>query len=707
MIPGTDLAILKTEFSSSVLHDCLQKIESQADYNLLDVEGTMIIIKNVIPVYLSLSKNSQGLLVRIIARSFSILSQIVEFTQRNLQQNQKQKQVFKLVLKDVLYMEVPWFYNYIENVCGEKSVLLRRSVRALLFGSKLFNLLSEEVSILEYLSCLSVQWEYLINDFLKIRDNKQVLSILGDFLSAVLGLHRTYASDIILGELFFRSKQYFDCLLLILKNASLLEKDKIIRRAIFPYLELRINNDNTTDIQNIFKSLQIHDMSTAVLLQLKSLPMQMILLKISSHDTILSNVYSLLQILKEHADGDDEKQDTQVSQLTVFSLELLKGSPELGKISHSDLFLNMVTQRLNHSSSQYRERTMFIAKVITGQQLKFESSFEIRIPDLNIVESRVEIDFDSLKIPESSGRALSTKTNPIEASSLLEDVMLPNSDDEVSESEMDSDDETATVKSKRHIVFLKDLLKEYESGGEKESLPLFQQTVRLVRQKQYFQAEVEYYSYDLMMNVATLNNSFDEKDFEQWRINALVSIAVVVPQKIADMFTILFNSELSLQQRMAILSSIGMAARELRGIDDKNIVKPNYDFPTKKLPELKTRDSNSNLLVEEAGQYGKADDQFISNGRTKWRSKKLDTVAKPIKKLNHFRKFAALFFYPLAHGWLNGIDLGAHNKLFKTHYLTTLRIVYTCAYPVSNYESISALMQQIVVDAAAQGIDIE
>ena len=96
---------------------------------------------------------------------------------------------------------------------------------------------------------------------------------------------------------------------------------------------------------------------------------------------------------------------------------------------------------------------------------------------------------------------------------------------------------------------------------------------------------------------------------------------------------------------------------------------------------------------------------MIKETKTVWKSKKLGKDQEKGTQ-NRFRKHSSLFFYPLAHGWLNGIDVGTYNQLFKSHYLTTLRIIYSCANPVHDFEYMTELMDHIISSAIEEGIPL-
>ncbi|KAG0667743.1 telomere binding protein [Maudiozyma exigua] len=276
--------------------------------------------------------------------------------------------------------------------------------------------------------------------------------------------------------------------------------------------------------------------------------------------------------------------------------------------------------------------------------------------------------------------------------------------------ESDSDDEDDELEQEiLDIVFLKDLLEMYVKFGRGTSgdqIPLLKRTTQLVRQKESLPLEVNYYAPPLLTHISSINNNREEEGFEQSRINALVAILVVIPEHVESLYKILFNSELSIQQRISLLSSLALSARELRGLDDKQIHKPHYDFPSQRLP---WDDGHSAVKqIEEIPVLDKITGFGISEGTTVWKSQKLAIQDKMNsgQHKNRFRSVASSYFYPLVHGWKNGINLGSFDQLFKSHYVSTLRIIHNCAYPVHDFETMTYELDQIITEAQAQGIPI-
>lgn len=682
----SDICLLKDSPSENAIFQILKGLELKLD---LDLETVMSIIQNVIPIYPSLGTETRRLLYRLVASSYLFLSQLVTFT-KTVTTVEEVSKVYKLFIRDSLAMEDACFANAIEQFSRTK--MQRQFLKTLFFGSRLFNLLSSEVNIIEYLELMQNQWEHIACLIREDSYSKDKMKFLAELLLAQLSLHPIYASDKIVDDLFLATDLNFNSITQILGNATSIDKQRILLKYVVPHLESKINDENYNCIFLILKKFSAFKYFDAKsLINIKSPQFQEIIIK-NIPSSICNNI--TMALISKFA-MVDETIDTQVCQLLAMLLTYALSDTQKLNVSHSTDFLNGVTKRLSNTEYEIRERTMCIAKLVSNNELKYESDFKIDLPDLALAND-ASIDLKLLHSPSSPEAVTEvlSLTNKINTLSFQDDSDSDNEDDY-------SDDI-------KHIVFIKDLAETYTNHGRGETINLIQllrQTVKLVRQKRFFPLEVGYYANTLLTNVTTLNNSHEEDNFEQWRMNAIISIVVVVPEKVETLFKILFNSELSIQQRISILSSLGLAARELRGLDDSSVYKPEFDFPTKRLPWDQER-NNDKKLVEDISDT--TNNELISNGVTSWKSKKLqstDGSNNPSK--NNFRKYAPQFFYPLCYGWQNGIDMGTFDQLFKSHYINTLQIIYNCAYPVHDYESMTQQMELIMDSAAQQGIPLK
>ncbi|CCF60516.1 hypothetical protein KAFR_0K01620 [Kazachstania africana CBS 2517] len=677
-----DIHVLEQASDVTTIHEALQAVLDELDG--IKLGTTLVIAQHIIPVYPSLPRQTKAILHDIVCGSFVVLSQLVAFT-KNLPETGREVTIYKQFFIDSLSNNRKCLSNYVSKCSTSKTG--RNSLKSLLFGSKLFNLVSSEISIIEYLELLRTQWGYMIDS-----EWDQIDKVFaGELIISMLSLHPVYSPNVVFEELFFSNSTNFEKLTQVLYSSRALNKETMVSRYILPFLEIRTSMSNYGDVFCILKKLPLEDgLNINKILEMKSIILQILIIKTLNRyqlDKLLSSLLSQFNEL-------NETEDENICQLLVIISKYKLDASKREELCHDSRFLDAVTKRLSHEDTVFRERTMFIAKMLSNNELKYESEFVIELPSLIFNDNSLNISFQSLQLPSEDHLHRETNTT----------VQISNHMTSLSLQEEDSDDDDEMYdKSYKRIVFLKDLAQEFENRDKNKRtnmVNLLRVCVKLVRQKSSFPLEVGYYSSQLMMEIATLNNNFDEKDFEKWRINALVSLLVVVPDKVKDLFHILFQKELSLQQRMSLLSALGLSARELRGYDDASILKPKYDFPTSRLPWDKEDKKKLTEILDTPSNT-------IDSLGTVWRSKKLDMKTKSEGPKNNFRKVAPLFFYPLAHGWLNGIDLGTYDKLFKAHYIATLRIVYSCANPVHEYELMTDLMEQITVQAMEQGVNIE
>lgn len=75
--------------------------------------------------------------------------------------------------------------------------------------------------------------------------------------------------------------------------------------------------------------------------------------------------------------------DQEVAEMLVLILNNLSDDSKR-HISHDPISLNFVTKRLHSEDRLVRERTMFVAKQVTNNEIKYDSDFKIDIADLRI-----------------------------------------------------------------------------------------------------------------------------------------------------------------------------------------------------------------------------------------------------------------------------------------------------------------------------------
>lgn len=705
---------LKDHPDVEVIDNILQNSLVVASTTKLTLEDKLIIIKYLLPLTPSLPKSMLKNVYKLFNTDITLLGQLVRYVQ-GLKQADKEKSLFQNFIIRYISTTHSILYDYIISLPMKDSTFQRNSIKGLFFGSQIFNLLYDEkgnFTVLNYITIITKQWEFLFDELSK-SPTFQHWNYIAGFLTSLLSFHPKYTSSNIIDGIILRNSSNFSAFLKILEEGSMLERSRIINNFILVCLEIKCFPENYIVIYKIIKKLfniRNYSIDPQIIISFKSLEFQEIIIRsitdISENKKLIELLIDLFKESAIYSSAIDEdvqnEKDDRVTKLLYICLTYNFTPEERLELSHHEKFLDCVTYRLENKSSLMRERTMFLAKFLTDGGLKYESNFKIELPSIKLNDGPSEINFKLLSEPHLEKLAAKENNQVSVIANKITQISLQDSEDEDSDDEDENDN---IGKGRKYIVFLKDLLKEYLNTNQNQRsdlVSLLKQTVKLVRQKSLLPLEVGYYSEELMKNVVALNNNFDEKDFEQWRINSLISLIVVVPDKINDLFQLLFNSDLSLQQRMSILSSIGLAARELRGLDDENVMKPEYNFPSRRLPW----DNPGKNQIEDISDQQK--NNVIAQGTTTWKSKKLElTSAKSFSRKNEFRKYANNFFYPLANGWLSGIDLGSFDKVFKVHYINTLRIVYSCANPVHNYENMSQMMEVIIGQAMEQQVPLD
>ncbi|SMN17974.1 similar to Saccharomyces cerevisiae YGR099W TEL2 Essential DNA-binding protein specific to single-stranded yeast telomeric DNA repeats [Maudiozyma saulgeensis] len=670
---------------------------------ITDLDEIMNVIQNIIPLYLSLKLDTLRLLFCIISKSPLILAQLVTYTNsidqgQQTSHDKKSSKLYKDFTFRMLFSQSDCLYNNL--MVAKKNRVEGQFIKSLFFGSRLFNMLSTHYNILQYLEVMNIQWKYLCGNNINETINESLFPYISDLMLAELSLHPVFATDSLFDKLFLAYDECYKYFLKIfLVRSNRFNSKRMIIKYLIPYLESLSNKQNYQTIYLILSNLSAFKyFDTISLINIKSASLQEIIVRNLPSVT----GYSIFMNLASKFGKIDEQIDNQIAVLLVMLLTFSINNDQKATISHNSEFLSIVTTRLGHMNYEVRERTMYIAKLVSNNELKYDSNYQITIPNLQFnMDPSLPV---NLKLLRSEAKPTELITRDL----ILGMDKLTVNYDSLIENSTDSDDDDELETEIKDIVFLKDLMEAYINIGRGQSanqIPLLKRTTQLVRQKRFLPLEVNYYSTQLLSSITSINNTREEDNFEPWRINALVSILVVVPEQIQNLFKILFNSELSIQQRISLLTSIALSARELRGIDDDQVHKPEYDFPTARLPwdELQTKEN----LIEDIPRPGIINPSGLSEGATVWKSQKLNLKSnKNSETENRFRKMAPLFFYPLVHGWKNGIDLGSFDQLFKSHYISTMRIVHNCAYPVHDYEMMTEELEQILTEAQSQGIPI-
>lgn len=90
----------------------------------------------------------------------------------------------------------------------------------------------------------------------------------------------------------------------------------------------------------------------------------------------------------------------------------------------------------------------------------------------------------------------------------------------------------------------------------------------LVRRKATFGTELSDQAYDLARILVGLQDTFDMEEFQELRQAALIALTASAPEIVASyLISVYFTGDISIQQRLIILSALGLGARELAGLE--------------------------------------------------------------------------------------------------------------------------------------------
>ncbi|SCV03109.1 LAMI_0H05534g1_1 [Lachancea mirantina] len=663
IVNTTHVSDAHLSLTDSKSFELLEFLNNIADEQSLELRDITTLVKHTLPLYPSIPVGFREKLKRLVSKSLPLLNHIIGFVASL--KGSPETEIYKTFLIDVASEEINCLFNYLGAV---RNAVELRLVQSVFMGSKLYNCLATSLSVTDYMAILKNQVQFAL-----LRGCSQKLKSLGELLSAFLSFHPAYACDVLFGEIVLQSSLSLECFTQTLKATSRLAQSRLYR-GLTRFLSKVSNESNSTSIYNVLEKTGFAGSNYRELIELKAPILRRVIITLECHGTRIACYEGLIDAFGKH----EPAHDADVCQLLVMILQSFsQETKEL--LSHQERFLNAVTARLSSQDTLIRERTMFIGKLLTNGKLSFDSPFQIHTPSFNKPESEA-INLESLK---PSGELSSNKK------------------DHQLERKINSLKLSEGTASNHSIFFLKDLLNEFNKTSKSRYglTELLEITVSLVRQKKDFKTEVDFYADSLISTLSTLSNSFEEQNFEEWKTNAIVSILVTAPHKVFTLIKVLFEADLSLQQRMSILSSLALAARELRGLNDQMIVKlEDCSWKPPKNGSTAQLSNKTQKLVK---------DTVLQEGTVTWKSRKLSKDLEKRTNENRFQAVAAKFFFPLAHGWLNGIDLGPYDKMFKQHYLTTLRLILSAADPHSELNQMCEMMLLVMKSAEEQDIIIQ
>lgn len=165
----------------------------------------------------------------------------------------------------------------------------------------------------------------------------------------------------------------------------------------------------------------------------------------------------------------------------------------------------------------------------------------------------------------------------------------PDSDAEDSE-----DDPTLINRSKPTApVYIRDLIAALRDTENVDRYHLGITTApSLIRRKTAFGTELAEQAEELALVIVGLQDNYKLPKFHEHRLQSMIGLLVSQPLKMGRWFSVtFFDADISQAQRSAILTALGLSARELAGYGEEDAKSmglpalPDTSFPSKKLPE--------------------------------------------------------------------------------------------------------------------------
>ncbi|KAL1603482.1 telomere binding protein [Paraconiothyrium brasiliense] len=170
-----------------------------------------------------------------------------------------------------------------------------------------------------------------------------------------------------------------------------------------------------------------------------------------------------------------------------------------------------------------------------------------------------------------------------------DDDLIPYSKPD-SDPEDETDDPTEINRNKPTApVYIRDLISGLRDTENYDRHALALSTAApLIRRKANFGSEVLDHIEELASILVGLNDSFELEKFAEQKQQALIAVLLAKPAAMAQWFARnFFAGDYSLTQRTAILTTLGLGARELAGLKDtatEDMTPPAPSFPSKQLP---------------------------------------------------------------------------------------------------------------------------
>ncbi|KAI9735646.1 MAG: telomere binding protein [Cirrosporium novae-zelandiae] len=288
---------------------------------------------------------------------------------------------------------------------------------------------------------------------------------------------------------------------------------------------------------------------------------------------------------------------------------------------------------------------------------------------------------------------ISSKIVEIGSSSEEDDDDLPTYEKPDEDEEDSEEDPTLVQRQKPQApVYIRDLLAGLRDADNYDRHTLaFKTAPSLIRRKAKFGSEVTDHIVELASQFINLQDKYGLENFEDIRLQAMMAVLIADPVKMGPWFSVVFfEGEYSISQRISILTTLGMVARELAGFENdtssNGAASLQDNFPSKKLPEKLRRfyepasspiDTLSKLLERTMIQPMalEAADKVTGPDILKVRtfSSRMDVEKRRKKPVaNELSKIAAdAFFYPLIGRWKVQLQASGRDSIYFSPFILT------------------------------------
>lgn len=181
--------------------------------------------------------------------------------------------------------------------------------------------------------------------------------------------------------------------------------------------------------------------------------------------------------------------------------------------------------------------------------------------------------------------AASSALKVVELDEEEEDDLIPYAKPDSDPSDSEEDPTLIQRNKPRAPVYIRDLISSLKETENHDRFHLaLSNAASLIRRKANFGKEVTDHAEELATILMNLNDPFEIDDFEDHRQNALIAVFTAKPADIAHYLArSFFSGDYSIQQRTAILTALGLGARELAGFKESS-QSSESSFPSKALP---------------------------------------------------------------------------------------------------------------------------